>query len=318
MSNIKDEILKEISKGKTVSGGALASRLGVSRNAVWKEVNALRREGYFISGLTGGYVLGAQNTRLCAEQLCATVSKKIIFKDKTGSTNEDLKAIAEKGADEFTVLVARSQSGGKGRLGRSFYSYEGGLYFSVLLRPEASAETCLRITTAAASAMAEAIGRVSHLQAKIKWVNDIYIKNKKVCGILTEGVFDAENGVIKYAVLGVGVNVGAPRQGFPDDISDKAGALFDTPTPPSLAYCALLKEFLSIFSGYYKNIDGMTYIKDYRSRSLLDGKTVTYEKDGKKHTAQVLGIGDNAELIVSENGKKRFLVCGEVTISEYE
>ena len=317
ISAIKDKVLKEISKGTTVSGGLIASKLGVSRTAVWKTVNSLRAEGYFISGLGGGYVLGPENTRICGEQFRAALEGvKVIFKEKTASTNEDVKEIAEAGGEEFTVIIARSQSGGKGRLKRSFVSPEGGLYFSLLLRPDFSAETCLKITTAAAVAMRNTIEKVTKREAKIKWVNDIFIGDKKVCGILTEGVFDAENGKLKYAVLGVGVNVAAPKGGFPDGISDIADSLFECGKVPSLVFCALLGEFLTEFKKYYQNIEKMPHLDEYRKHSYLDGKTVTYKKDGKAHTAQVLGIGKNAELIVKEKRKKIKLTSGEVNIRQ--
>lgn len=318
-SLIKDDILKEICKGKIVSGGLLASKLGVSRTAVWKAVNALRAEGYFISGEVGGYMLSPYNTRLCAEQASAAIeAENIIFKNETGSTNEDVKALAEAGEKEFTLCISCRQTGGKGRLGRVFYSPDGGLYFSLLLRPRLSAQTSLKITTAAAVSMAKAIESVTKQKAKIKWVNDIFIKGKKVCGILTEGVFDVESGGLKYAVLGVGVNVATPKDGFPAEIENTAGALFETSTPPSLLYFAIVNEFLKEFRAYYENIDLMPHISEYRGRSLLDGKCVTYQKDGKTHKATVCGIGDEAELIVEENGKRIPLSSGEVRITDYE
>ena len=314
---MKDKVLEEICSGDVVSGGLVASKLGVSRTAVWKAVNSLRADRYFITGRGGGYILDPENARLCGGQLAATVGGGIIFKDETESTNEDVKKIAESGGKEFTAIVARSQTGGKGRLGRRFESPEGGLYFSLLLRPSFGAEICLNITTAAAAAMARAIEKVAMKPAKIKWVNDIYIGDKKVCGILTEGAFDAENGRIKYAVLGVGVNVARPKGGFSAELSQKVGSLFDTSTPPSLLYCSLLKEFLAVFKEYYGQIDGMPHIEEYRRRSYLDGKDITYVKDGKIHTATVCGISGNAELIVREKGKEVLLSSGEVEIKEY-
>ena len=343
-SLIKNDILKEICKGKVISGGLLASRLGVSRTAVWKAVNALRADGFFIEGGADGYVLSAYNTKLCFEQASQTVGERIVFKETTVSTNEDAKALAETGAREFTLVLSAAQTGGKGRLGRSFFSPEGGLYFSLVLRPEQPIEDCLKITTAAAVSMARAIERVTNEQAKIKWVNDVYVKGKKVCGILTEGAFDAENGKLKYAVLGVGVNVGTPKGGFPEEIKKTAGALFATAAPPSLVIYALLSEFLREFKEFYKNIDTAPHMDEYKKRSMLTGKTVTCEKGGKTFKGRVTGISDKAELIViwresnsprlkrqnlhpslpqnlkyaGKRGKTEHLSSGEVRITEYE
>lgn len=310
---MKKTVLAEIAKGTLVSGGLLASKLGVSRTAVWKAVNALRAEGYYIIGRGDGYVLAPANTRLCGEQLRAAIGENVFFYEETDSTNNDIKRLAETG-DEFTVAAARSQTGGKGRLGRRFVSPEGGLYFSVLLKPDHPAEVCLKITTAAAVAAARAIEKICMKPAQIKWVNDIYIKDKKVCGILTEGVFDAESGRLKYAVLGVGINVSPPKGGFSAEIADKAGSLFEG-AAPSLAYCALLGEFLSLFKEYYADIERMPHIEEYRRRSYLDGKKITYKKDGKTRAAVVVGVGENAELIVKEKGKNAALASGEVEIA---
>lgn len=318
-SHIKDDVLREICKGKRVSGGLLAAKLGVSRTAVWKAVNALRADGFFIDGGVDGYMISPYNTRLCAEQAEALINvERVYFKESTGSTNEDIKALAEKKEREFTIVLARSQTGGKGRLSRSFSSPIGGLYFSVLLRPKLSAQTSLKITTAAAVAMAKAIEIIANQKTDIKWVNDIYIKGKKVCGILTEGAFDAENGQLKYAVLGIGVNVATPKGGFNEEIKDKAGAIFETSTPPSLVYISLINEFLREFKEYYKEIDSMPHIEQYRSRNMLLDKKVTYKKDGKSYTATVCGIGESAELIVEKDGKKIPLSSGEVRITDYE
>ncbi|MBR4761319.1 MAG: biotin--[Clostridia bacterium] len=260
-----------------------------------------------------GYVLAPTNTRLCGEQLRGAVGENLFFFEETDSTNNDIKRLAEAG-DEFAVATARVQTGGRGRLGRSFLSPEGGLYFSVLLKPKHPAEVCLKITTAAAVAAARAIEKVCMKPAQIKWVNDIYIKDKKVCGILTEGVFDAESGQLKYAVLGVGINVSPPKGGFSAEIADKAGSLFDG-AAPSLAYCALLSEFLNLFKQYYADIESMPHIEEYRRRSYLDGRKITYRKDGKTHSAEVAGVGENAELIVKEKGKTVALTSGEVEIA---
>lgn len=318
-SGIRRDVLKAISKGKEVSGGALASKLGVSRTAVWKAINSLRAEGFFISGGTGGYTLSPYNTKLCCEQLTAALeAENAYFKEVTDSTNEDIKRLANLGAEEFTIVMAKKQTGGKGRMARTFFSPEGGLYFSVLLRPRLTADTCLKITTAAAVSMAAATEKVTGLKPKIKWVNDIYIKGKKVCGILTEGAFDAESAELKYAVLGLGVNVATPKGGFSEEIKNKAGALFETSTPPSLVYFALINEFLREFKAYYSDIENMPHIEKYRAYSLLDGKKVTYQKDKKTYEGTVLGIGDEGELIVKQGGNKIPLSSGEVSITDYE
>ena len=140
------------------------------------------------------------------------------------STNQYLKELAKEGAKAGTVIIANKQSAGRGRLGRSFFSPEGtGIYMSILLRPEMELQKSVRITSMAAVAVARAIERVSGIEAKIKWVNDIFLNGKKVCGILTESGINAITGTLEYAVLGIGINVGTIQ--FPEELKDIATSI---------------------------------------------------------------------------------------------
>ncbi len=214
---------------------------------------------------------------------------------------------------EGDCIFALLQTGGRGRLGRSFFSYDGGIYMSLILKPDLTAEGSLFITTAAAVAVSRAIEAVCGKKTQIKWVNDIYIDGKKVCGILTEGII-GEGGTLSGAVLGIGINLGAP-QSFPADISSIADSVLDRPDTFDLkakVVAAIVSEFFAI----YKNPHSKEYMKEYRSRSYLDGKTVEFMREDTLHTAQVLGITDDAGLIISENGEERILSAGEVSVSQ--
>ena len=139
------------------------------------------------------------------------------YLEEIDSTNRYVKQLGAAGAPEGRVVIANRQSAGRGRLGRSFFSPgEKGIYMSVLLRPEIELERAVLITSMAAVAVARAIERVSDIPAKIKWVNDIFLNRKKVCGILTESGINAETGKLEYAVLGIGVNVGSME--FPEEL----------------------------------------------------------------------------------------------------
>ena len=152
---------------------------------------------------------------------------KITVLESTGSTNEALKREART-AGEWTVVIADSQTGGKGRMTRKFFSPKNcGIYMSVLLKPTLSVEKSVLITAAAAVAVSEAIEKLGHRETKIKWVNDVFICNKKVCGILTEGGINTETMGLDWAVLGIGINAYTPDGGFDDEIADIAGAVFD-------------------------------------------------------------------------------------------
>ena len=246
-------------------------------------------------------------TVLLGEKLRGRISVKTA--EITGSTNDDIKALAAGGSPEGTVMIAGEQTAGKGRLGRSFYSpKDAGLYMSVLLRPKIGTADALAITTAAGASVAGALDAVCGTNSGIKWVNDIYIGARKVCGILTEASL-APDGSIRYAVLGIGVNV--TDRGFPDDIKNKAGAVgADLSLRPAIA-----AKILECFFAYYDSFPSKEYMDEYRKRSVLTGKTIEYEQNGVKHTAFVEGIDDDAHLIVrSPDGNLKYLSSGEVNI----
>ncbi len=235
--------------------------------------------------------------------------------DCVESTNIIAKKLAENGSAEGTVVVSCKQTGGKGRLGRSFFSPGGGVYFSLILRPDIKAETTLFITVAAAVAVSCAIESISVKKCDIKWVNDVYINNKKVCGILTEGGFDT-NGELKYAVLGVGVNLFAPKNDFPENLP-LAASIFDKNC--GIIYKnrkkeQLIIEFIDKFLLFYNNIHQKTFMSEYKSKSFLSGKEITYIKDGSVYKGVVVGIDDEAHLVVKTDDGEEVLSHGEVQI----
>lgn len=225
------------------------------------------------------------------------------------STNTVAKKLAESGAGEGVVVTAIKQTAGKGRLGRTFLSKKGGVYFSVILRPKKFSEEVLLITVAAAVAASRAIGKVSEKNCEIKWVNDIYINNKKVCGILAEG---SEN----YVVLGVGINLFEPKKGFPSNLP-LADSIFhkkDRILFKNRIKEQIISDFANFFFELYKNLKKKEFIKEYQQRSFLTGKEITYTKDGVTYKAMVTGIDDNACLIVNKDGKTDVLSHGEIQI----
>ena len=236
---IQDAVLDALEKnrGEYLSGEQLASSLGVSRNAVWKAIQKLEEAGHKIRAVPKrGYTLAPESDVLTVQSVSRFLDTDmpvyLQVQTEVTSTNTLLKAQAEQGAPEGTVLIAESQTAGKGRLGRHFTSPPGtGIYFSLLLRPHCTAEKSLFITTTAAVAVCEAIEQVTGLNPQIKWVNDVYLNEKKVCGILTEASVDFENGGLNWAVLGIGINIAVPEEGFPEEIRSIAGAIFDGPCP---------------------------------------------------------------------------------------
>lgn len=211
---VLDYLLKNA--GKSISGEEIASHAGISRNAVWKAVRELRKDGYDVSASTNrGYslaesdLLSAQAIRAHLPSDSAAANTELIVYDTIDSTNKAAKELAISGAGHGTAVIADRQTAGRGRYSRSFYSPSGsGLYMSLILRPSLlQFDDPTAITAFAAVAVSDAIQAVTGKQAGIKWVNDLFLNGKKVCGILTEAVTDFESGNIEWIVLGIGTNV---------------------------------------------------------------------------------------------------------------
>ena len=235
--------------------------------------------------------------------------------DTLSSTSSYLKELAGKKAYERTVVIATRQTAGRGRMGRQFISPDSGLYFSLLLRPRMPISDAVFITTAAAVAMCGAIDSLFDCKAGIKWVNDIYIDNKKICGILTEGVFDTDGKLIT-AIVGLGVNIFCPEGGFDASIADKAGALLPAGTDYPFAREKLIAAFLTRFWSYYRAFPLKNHIEEYAQRSILTERTVTVNDADGSYPALVLGIDNRCALHVRlSDGSERFLSSGEVSLS---
>ncbi len=238
----------------------------------------------------------------------------LIYLKETDSTNRQLRLMAEDGAPEGTVLAADYQTAGRGRLGRSFFSPAGsGLYFSLLLRPKEQAQDALRITVIAAVAVAQAVQKVLGLELQIKWVNDLYYKGRKVCGILAEGKLNGD-GALEYVVLGIGLNLFAPKDGF-GELDSIAGALLEQ-TPDEKMRRRLLQEIVNRFFSLCEHSENV--MAEYRSRSFLKDKTVTVVRGEERIRATVLDIDDRGGLVVrDETGQCRIFSSGEIALEDY-
>ena len=233
--------------------------------------------------------------------------------EKLESTNTTAKEMARSGKEH--IIIARSQSGGRGRLGRSFFSPDSGLYMSLLFYPSPEICDASLITSAAAVAVARAIDRIANVRCQIKWVNDIYLAGKKVCGILTEGQL-CPSGGFEYAVLGIGINLTAPKDGFPEEIADRAGAVFEV--LPSNADNILAATVINEFMSLYKNgLKRQGFLDEYRTRSCVIGRVVNvmHVVDGESIQAEAIGIDNDCRLIVRySDGTSESLVSGDVTL----
>ena len=233
--------------------------------------------------------------------------------DELDSTNNYLKKIGSQGEKENQLVVAQSQTNGRGRMGRTFYSPDGtGIYFSLLLHPEFSAEKSLLLTVMAAVSVAETVMKYNSNVVKIKWVNDIYIDGKKVSGILTEGAINKDK-KLDYAVVGIGINVIAPENGFPDDIINTATAIFPGNAEENIKEI-IVADVVNRFFDMYNGID-TDFVKRYKEYSYLIGKEINIISDGNTRPAHVIDITDDCHLLVkNENDEIEEISSGDVSV----
>lgn len=321
--SVKSELLSLLldKKNHWLSGEMIAERLHCSRTAVWKAVRRLREDGYEIDAVQNrGYALLDGSDVLSTEEIQRYLGNNSEFFDikvyqEIGSTNDELKAMATNDhAPEGTVIVSDYQTGGKGRLGRSFFSPKGsGLYISLLLRPEGSVIDNLILTAQAAVAVFRAVRTVTGVELSIKWVNDLYYGGKKVCGILSEGQANFETGKLDYVIVGIGINIYDPEDGFPAEIRDKAGSVFGGKETGRKAdrnrmAAEIIREFYDL--ARKKQLDS-----EYIEKNIVPGHRVIILDAGKEREGFALGILPDGRLeILEEDGSRTMLVYGEVSI----
>ena len=321
--NLKDKVLNclEENRDSYLSGEELAALFGVSRAAVWKAVRKLQEDGCGIIATPGkGYRLSSGSDILSASGISRLLGEgweeRIIVRKEVDSTNNLAKELALRGAPHGTVVVAEKQTAGRGRLGRTFESPEGaGLYLTIIMRPDADMQKALLITTAAAVGVCRAISSLTGTEAGIKWVNDVYIGEKKVCGILTEAVTDFESGSLESVVAGIGINFRTPEEGFSDEVMNRGVcSLFESGEPTitrNQLAAQVIKEVLAIC----ENLDDKSFLQEYRQRSIVLGREVTLIRGDEKKRARALDISENGGLIVlTSDGEQKELTSGEISV----
>lgn len=231
-----------------------------------------------------------------------------VYFESLPSTNAFLKEEAKKGAPNYYTVIADRQTSGRGRMGRSFHSDNGGLYMSFLIRNVDDVDVT-RITAAAGVSVVEAIKKKYGVSCGIKWVNDLIYNGKKVCGILAEGVI-SENGKIDGVVVGIGVNIAPPKDGFNEEIKDIAGAISDHYSETERN--DLAKAIIEYFD---KNITLPDLIDKYRALSTVIGKDVRVITPNSSYDARAIGIDDEFGLtVITDDGKEKTLRSGEISI----
>lgn len=342
---MKAEILRLLKESDSyLSGQQLCDRFQVSRTAVWKMIEQLKKDGYEIEAVRNkGYRLIHSPDVLSEEEIKSLVrttwaGSHIIFREEMDSTNTQAKLLGEQKAPHGTLVVTDRQIMGKGRRGRSWESPAGVcIYMSILLRPELKPSSAPMLTLVMALAAADAVRKQTGLEAKIKWPNDLVLNGKKICGILTE--MSAEPDYINHVVIGVGINVN--QMEFPPDICDTATSLLLESEKMAEASTSLVQEseragvtpwacgkirraellaaVMEEFEKYYGifmetgNLSGLA--DRYNEMLINRGREVKILEPGHTYTAQAKGINDTGELLVClPDGEERHIFAGEVSV----
>ena len=321
---IKEEVLAILKKKNDyVSGEKISTRLGVSRMAISPAVKSLRSDGYNISSVTNkGYrLLENQNMdKLTTGELMTYLSKErmetVLCLDIIDSTNTKLRELAFDGAASGYVVVANQQTSGRGRLGRSFMSpKDTGIYLSVLLRPDCLPKDCPAITAWTGVAVSRAIKRITDVSPSIKWVNDLFMNDKKICGILSELSVESESGHVQHIIVGIGINVNERPDEFPDELKNIATSIYaETGKKTSRAeLAAALIEELDIISSKWPDAKE-EYLAEYRKLTMTTGRDIYVISGENKTKAKALEINDDFSLKVRyEDETIENLSSGEIS-----
>lgn len=309
--SLKNNILCELLKNDDyISGEELAEKFEKSRAAVWKAIKALQNDGCIINAVTNkGYILCSEGKLLNEATIKARLNSPltVIFYDETDSTNNQAKRLINEGKNENLLVCAGRQTAGRGRQGKSFYSPEGsGIYMSLVIHPDSSLQNAVTATTAAAVAVCRAIEALTDITPQIKWVNDVYVNGRKICGILTEAVTDFESGTVSSVIIGIGVNI--TTKDFPSDV-ENAGAL-NADISRSALIAKIADELMKTALGDYN-----AFIDYYRTHSMIIGREITFFENGTATSATALEIDETGGLVVkTDNGEIRTLRSGEITV----
>lgn len=309
---LKNDVLSELLKSNSyISGEELAEKFDKSRAAVWKAVKSLINEGYNIDAVTNkGYRLYENKDVTSAESIKSKLKTPVdvLYYPSVDSTNNECKRLLAQGKQGAFLVVSDQQTAGRGRQGKTFVSpAKTGIYFSLVIRPNTSFKNAVTATTAASVAVCWAVEKLTDKKPRIKWVNDVFLDGKKICGILTEAITNFEDGTVDSVIVGIGINL---KEGaFPEELKDIVGVL-DADINKNLLVATVIDKLVEINTGDYK-----AFIDYYRTHSLVIGEKIRIiRSDGEVH-AVALAIDEQGGLEVElENGERTVLRSGEISI----
>ena len=317
----KREILERLRNGEPVSGEELGRAIGISRTAVWKHINELKCEGYVIDSVPSkGYCFVSAPDALLPDEIKAGLKTRIMGREvayhkETTSTQEIAKALASQGVAEGTIVVAETQSGGRGRVGRQWSSPQGGVYFSMILRPDMKPSEALRLPLVAGVAVAQAIKRNTKLAPKLKWPNDIMLQDRKVGGILTE--MSAEMDRLDWVIIGIGLNVNTSHESYPEEVQGVATSLMEL-GGKIIPRVKLLQDILFEFESLYDDLvkSGFEPIRArWKALSNTICANVVVSMPTEKVTGTAVDIDlDGALILKKGDGSLEKILAGVVSL----
>ncbi|MGF7184216.1 BirA family biotin operon repressor/biotin-[acetyl-CoA-carboxylase] ligase [Desulfitispora alkaliphila] len=314
------ELLKH-NKGTPISGEDISVQLGVSRTAIWKQINSLKAEGYLIESKSRrGYMLVEAPDILYPPELKIKLgdsifSRDIHYKKQVDSTNTWAKRLADEGALEGSLAIAEEQTGGRGRRGRAWHSADQkGIWMSVVLRPKIPPTGAAKLTFVAAVAVVKAVKNVTGVELGIKWPNDLYYQGKKVCGILTE--MKAEVDLIDYVIIGMGVNVNQEAVDFPEELNDIATSVALASGQRALRQDIAAQILLELEREYVSFVGNgfESTLKRWQELDLTYGKEVLVQEFSHQYTGIAQGVDADGSLLVETEKGRKAVSAGDVSI----
>lgn len=320
---MKEKILDLLLKNRFrfLSGEEISKVLGVTRTAIWKQINGLREDGYKIESVKRqGYRLTELPDNLCAEEIRLRLQsdfiRDIYVLAETASTNEVAKKKAIAGAPQGTIVLAEKQLAGKGRMGRTWVSPAGsGIWLSIILRPPIRPAQAAQLTFVNAVGACTALREQINLPVTIKWPNDLMLNERKICGILTE--LSAEIDRVNYVIVGLGLNVNQRRQDFPADIQDKATSLASESGNSFRRVDLLLAVLNSIEKSYkeYCHEGFRPILGKWRELNSTLGREVHVVTQDESYYGIAEEVDEEGKLLVRKaNGRLESVLAGDVSI----
>ena len=294
-----------------VSGEKIGEELNLSRTSIWKAIQRLQQEGLEIDSIKNrGYKL-IQGDLILPDLIQEKTNLIVHYKPETKSTQTDAKEGIEAGNKGNTLYLSTCQTAGRGRFQRPYYSpSQGGIYMSLHIQPNLPYEKLPSYTLLVAAAVYKAIKNLTMIEVDIKWVNDIYFKNKKIAGILTEAMTSVETGLVTDVIIGLGINFSIAD--FPDDLKEKAGSLFMPPAP--ITRNELISEIWRCF--YQTAPEELLYL--YKEHSLVLGREVSFIQDQTEKKGVAKDISDKGQLLIQlDDQTEIWLNSGEISLTSW-